>query len=64
MGDTNKEPAWITLLRLKGETVYTKNGKYNPIKSASVEEPQKSIEVEEQEVPDWLRIRNFIFGNS
>jgi hypothetical protein len=50
MEESNKEPAWMTSCRLRGETVYTKNGTYNPIKSASVESKQ-------EEISSWARLQ-------
>jgi hypothetical protein len=41
------EPDIITKCRLNGETVYTKEGKYNPIKSASTTKP---------EISSWARL--------
>jgi hypothetical protein len=43
------EPDIITKYRLNGETVYTKDGTYNPIKSASVEPKQ-------EEISSWARL--------
>jgi hypothetical protein len=42
------EPDIITKCRLNGEKVYTKDGTYNPIKSASVEP--------KEEISSWARI--------
>jgi hypothetical protein len=43
------EPDIITKCRLNGETVYSKEGKYNPIKTASVEPKQ-------EEISSWARL--------
>jgi hypothetical protein len=42
------EPDIITKCRLNGETVYTKEATYNPLKSASV--------VPKEEISSWARL--------
>jgi hypothetical protein len=56
-----QEPAWMTSCRLRGETVYTKDGTYNPIKSASVE-PKEGPE-EEPQLSSWARLRTLGSAN-